>query len=145
MRLYFCFFLILHHHHHDIIVGMIAQLNGCCLNETYCLVFCLALFAHAYLLIGPRHSSSGYSLASHRGGPGSNPVIFMWDLWWTKWLWGRFYPSTSVFPANLHSTNFSTITITYHPGLVQQASSGRSTQNLTALIKKNIYNWSFGY
>jgi hypothetical protein len=23
------------------------------------------------------------------------------------------------FPANLHSTNFSTITITYHPGLVQ--------------------------
>jgi hypothetical protein len=26
------------------------------------------------------------------------------------------------FPANLHSTNFSTITITYHPGLVQYAS-----------------------
>jgi hypothetical protein len=24
-----------------------------------------------------------------------------------------------VSPANLHSTNFSTITITYHPGLVQ--------------------------
>jgi hypothetical protein len=30
-----------------------------------------------------------------------------------------FFPSTSVFPANLHSTNFSTITIAYHPGLVQ--------------------------
>jgi hypothetical protein len=30
-----------------------------------------------------------------------------------------FSQSTSVFPANLHSTNFSTITITYHPGLVQ--------------------------
>jgi hypothetical protein len=28
-------------------------------------------------------------------------------------------PSTSVSPATLHSTNFSTITITYHPGLVQ--------------------------
>jgi hypothetical protein len=27
--------------------------------------------------------------------------------------------STSVSSANLHSTNFSTITITYHPGLVQ--------------------------
>jgi hypothetical protein len=26
---------------------------------------------------------------------------------------------TSVSPVNLHSTNFSTITITYHPGLVQ--------------------------
>jgi hypothetical protein len=30
-----------------------------------------------------------------------------------------FFPSTSVSSANLHSTNFSTITITYHPGLVQ--------------------------
>jgi hypothetical protein len=46
----------------------------------------------------------------------------MWDLWWTKWRWGRFSPSTSVSPANLHSTNFSTITITYHLGLLQQTS-----------------------
>jgi hypothetical protein len=30
-----------------------------------------------------------------------------------------FSPSTWVSPANLHSTNFSTITITFHPGLVQ--------------------------
>jgi hypothetical protein len=30
-----------------------------------------------------------------------------------------FYPSTSASPANLHSTNFSTITTTYHLGLVQ--------------------------
>jgi hypothetical protein len=29
----------------------------------------------------------------------------MWDLWWTKWHWGRFSPSTSVSPANFHSTN----------------------------------------
>jgi hypothetical protein len=43
----------------------------------------------------------------------------MWDLWWTKWRWGRFSPSTSVSPANLHSTNFFTITLTYHPGLIQ--------------------------
>jgi hypothetical protein len=40
----------------------------------------------------------------------------MWDLWWTNWRWGRFSPSTSVSLANLYSTNFSTITITYHPG-----------------------------
>jgi hypothetical protein len=33
---------------------------------------------------------------------------------------GQVSPSTSVSPANLYSTNFfSTITITYHPGLVQ--------------------------
>jgi hypothetical protein len=30
-----------------------------------------------------------------------------------------FFPSTSVSPANLHSTNCSTITLTYHLGLVQ--------------------------
>jgi hypothetical protein len=61
----------------------------------------------------------------------------MWDLWWTKWRWGRFSPSTSVSTDNLYSTNFSTITITYHPGLV---SSGRSTQSPTAQIKKKKVN-----
>jgi hypothetical protein len=30
-----------------------------------------------------------------------------------------FLPSISVSPANLHSTDFSTIIITYHPGQVQ--------------------------
>jgi hypothetical protein len=43
----------------------------------------------------------------------------MWDLWWTKWRWGRFSQSIPVSPANLYFTNFSTVTITYHPGLVQ--------------------------
>jgi hypothetical protein len=45
----------------------------------------------------------------------------MWDLWVDKVALGHvFSPSaSSVSPANLHSTNFSTITITYHPGLVQ--------------------------
>jgi hypothetical protein len=43
-------------------------------------------------------SSSGQSLASHRGGPGSHPGS-MWGLWWTKRHWGRFSPSTSVSPA----------------------------------------------
>jgi hypothetical protein len=33
-------------------------------------------------------------------------------LWWTKWRWGMFSPSTSVSPANLHSTKFSIIKIT---------------------------------
>ena len=28
----------------------------------------------------------------------------MWDLWWTKWHWDRFSPSTSVFPCQFHST-----------------------------------------
>jgi hypothetical protein len=32
----------------------------------------------------------------------------MWDLWWTKCHWGRFSLSTSVSPANSHSTDWST-------------------------------------
>jgi hypothetical protein len=28
----------------------------------------------------------------------------MSDLWWTKWHWDRFSPSTSVFPRQFHST-----------------------------------------
>jgi hypothetical protein len=47
--------------------------------------------------------------------PGSSQVGFVV----AKWRWGRFSPSTSVSLSNLHSTNFSTITPTYHPGLVQ--------------------------
>jgi hypothetical protein len=40
---------------------------------------------------------------SHRGGPVSIPDQFMWDLWWTKWHWDRFSPSSSVFPSQFHS------------------------------------------
>jgi hypothetical protein len=36
-----------------------------------------------------------------------------------------------VFPVNLHSTNYSTITLTYHLGLGQEARSGRSTRDLS--------------
>jgi hypothetical protein len=43
----------------------------------------------------------------------------MWDLWWTKWHWGRFSPSISLSPANSLSTDCSTFIIIYHPGLVQ--------------------------
>jgi hypothetical protein len=48
---------------------------------------------------------------------GSIPALVMWDLWWTKWHWGRFSPTTLVSPANSHSTDCSTLII-YHPGLV---------------------------
>jgi hypothetical protein len=44
----------------------------------------------------------------------------MWDFVMDKSGAGAgFSPSTLVSAANLHSTNFFTITITYHPGLVQ--------------------------
>jgi hypothetical protein len=41
----------------------------------------------------------------HRSTQGLIPCLVMWDLWWTKWHWGRFYPSTSVSLANSHSNS----------------------------------------
>jgi hypothetical protein len=38
---------------------------------------------------------------------GSRPGVSCGILWWTKWRWGRFCPSTSVSPANFYSTNCS--------------------------------------
>jgi hypothetical protein len=51
-----------------------------------------------------------------------------WDLWWTKWHWGRFSSSTSVSPSNSHSTDCSTFIIIYHPGLVQYTNKWRTYQ-----------------
>jgi hypothetical protein len=46
----------------------------------------------------------------------------MWDLWWDKVALGRFSPSSSVSPAIVvRSTNYSTITLMYHPGNAQWA------------------------
>jgi hypothetical protein len=69
----------------------------------------------------------------------------MWHLWWTKWRWGRFSPSTSVSPANLYSTNFSTITIIYHLGwynrpVVAAVPSGLSLTPLTLIKNKKNKN-----
>jgi hypothetical protein len=50
-------------------------------------------------------------------------VLVKWDLWWTKWRWGRFSLSTLVSPANLHSTKFSIIIITW--GRYNRSFSGR--------------------
>jgi hypothetical protein len=38
---------------------------------------------------------------------GSRPGLSCGILWWTKWRWGRFSPSTSVSPANFDYTNCS--------------------------------------
>jgi hypothetical protein len=58
--------------------------------------------------------------------PWFTPGQIMWDLWWTKRHWGRFSPSTSVSPANHHSTNFCIIIITrgWHNRLI----GGRSAE-----------------
>jgi hypothetical protein len=66
---------------------------------------------------------------------GSKPDLGMWDLWWDKVALGRFSPSTSVSPAIVvRSTNYSTITLTYHPGkMYNRPMCGRSTGTYTNL------------
>jgi hypothetical protein len=56
-------------------------------------------------------------VTSHRFPTAAAQVWFQ-VMWETKWYWGRFSPSTSVSPANSHSTDYSTLII-YYPGLVQ--------------------------
>jgi hypothetical protein len=79
---------------------------------------------------------------SHRGGPGSRPGLVKWDLWWRKWRWGRFSPSTSASPANLHSTNCSTITLFYHLGLYNRPEVAAVPGDVspTPLKKKLFYH-----
>jgi hypothetical protein len=66
-----------------------------------------------------KYQQEGHAIAqvvSHTGFPPRRPGFAsrqsMWGLWWAKWHWGRFSLSTSVSPANHHSTNFSIIIIT---------------------------------
>jgi hypothetical protein len=36
-----------------------------------------------------------------RGGPVSRPGHSMWDLWWTKWKWDRFFSEFLGFPLSI--------------------------------------------
>jgi hypothetical protein len=45
----------------------------------------------------------------------------MWDVWWTKWHWGMFSPSTSVSPANSYPNDCSTVITIYRLGMAQYA------------------------
>jgi hypothetical protein len=68
----------------------------------------------------------------------------MWDFMVNKWRWGRFYPSTSVSLANLHSTNCSTINVIiwgwYNTPVVAAVPSGLSLTPLI-LIKRNSHHY----
>jgi hypothetical protein len=75
------------------------------------------LYSHIEVALLLSGSYSLVSVMSLTGGSGSNPGLVKWDLWWTKWRWGRFSPSTSVSPANLNSTKI--LHRHNHPGQVQ--------------------------
>jgi hypothetical protein len=60
------------------------------------------------VLLNTTLKHSGQSVASHGCGLGLISDQAMWDLWWTKWHWGRFpqkyfsFPSQFSFQWHLH-------------------------------------------
>jgi hypothetical protein len=62
----------------------------------------------------------------------------MWGLWWTKCHWGRFFPTTTVSPANSHSINFSIIIITR--GWHNRSIGSRTIGLLVAAVPSGL-NW----
>jgi hypothetical protein len=52
----------------------------------------------------------------------------VWDLWWTK-SHGQIFSEHFGFPANLHSTNCTTIATISHLGLASRGSSIKWTQS----------------
>jgi hypothetical protein len=60
---------------------------------------------------------------SQSGSPSSILVQVTWYLWWTKWHWGMFLPSTSVSPASSRSVKCSTRICHPHSGLEHGLSS----------------------
>jgi hypothetical protein len=49
----------------------------------------------------PYHSLGGYSPVSHSGGPGLCPRQSIYDLWWTKLRWDRFFSESFGFPLSV--------------------------------------------
>jgi hypothetical protein len=88
--------------------------RDCC--RFWCRVLILFIFkghAIAHAVSGRLPTAATWVGAQVRSGQ------VIWDVWWTKWHWGRSSPSTSVSLANSHSTNCFTHIIIYHAGLVQ--------------------------
>jgi hypothetical protein len=66
-----------------------------------------------------------FKTVSHHSGPISITRQVMWDLWRTKWNWGRYSPSTFVSPDNPHSTSCSILIML---GSCNRPTTGRSTK-----------------
>jgi hypothetical protein len=92
-------------------------------------------YFHFNIFLLPKSVSC--AMASHRGGPGSTPGLFMCVQWWTKWHQGGSSLSKSVSCANSRSTKCC-ICLTYHPRLEQFAIYGLTTKglNLTPPLKE---------
>jgi hypothetical protein len=72
--------------------------------------------------VSPDEEENSYFAGFLPRRPGFEFSEVMWNLWRLKWRWGNFSPATLSYPANSHSTDYSTLTIICHLGLVQLVS-----------------------
>jgi hypothetical protein len=67
----------------------------------------------------------------------------MLDMWWTNWHWGRFYPSTVVYPANSSSGTVGQLVANVPSGLSltppQEIKKTTGIWNETVMIKSRYY------
>jgi hypothetical protein len=77
--------------------------------------------------------------ASHRRGPGLRPGQSMWDLWWTKWHWDRFFSKSFGF---LLSISFLRCSIFIHmsPGVWTKCPLGAKFRRDTVPPYRNNNN-----
>jgi hypothetical protein len=64
--------------------------------------------------------------------PGSIPGQFMWDLWWTKWHWERFFPEYFGFSLSI---SFHRCSITWKNEKKLSSSSQCCTISLKAAVR----------
>jgi hypothetical protein len=66
----------------------------------------------------------------------------VWDLWCTKWYWGKYFPSTVATPAYSHFTNFVTLIISSSiiQGWYNRPTSDQSTKWPQSHLKNNNDN-----
>ena len=89
----------------------------CCFFETYDGIVCysrLSLIAHSSQFIVTPAVSFHDDMLCHgchlvTKFSMQRPRFSFRDLWWTKWNWNRFCPSTLVFPCHCHYTCISFI------------------------------------
>jgi hypothetical protein len=93
-----------------------------CTFSQVSLVRALSVIVPAYILFLGKFTGKTPCAFSDISSPGQ----VMCNLWWTKLHWGRFSPSTSVSPANSHSTDSFTFIIIR--GWYNRPVSGRRTK-----------------
>jgi type VI protein secretion system component VasA len=69
--------------------------------------------------------------------PGFDPGQSLWDLWWTKWHWDRFFPEYFGFPLSI-SFHRCSITRKNEKKINQSSSSQVCTISLKAAVLRSI-------